>query len=93
MNYTDKTLACQDCGKEFTFSTGEQEFYEEKGFKNEPKRCPDCRSAKKRDRRDGGSKRLFSVTCAECGTDTQVPFEPKNGRPVYCRDCFESQRH
>ena len=43
----DKTLTCRDCGSEFTFTTGEQEFYKEKGFENDPVRCPDCRKAKK----------------------------------------------
>jgi len=46
----DKTLVCQDCGKEFVFTEGEQQFYKEKGFENEPKRCPDCRKARKQRR-------------------------------------------
>ena len=44
---TDKTLTCKDCGAEFVFTVGEQEFYKEKGFDNEPKRCLACRRAKK----------------------------------------------
>ena len=44
---TDKTLSCRDCNNEFIFTVGEQEFYKEKGFENEPVRCPDCRRAKK----------------------------------------------
>lgn len=44
---TDKTLKCVDCGKEFVFTANEQEFYKEKGFTNEPKRCKECRDAKK----------------------------------------------
>lgn len=48
---TDKNLTCSDCGAEFVFTAGEQEFYAEKGFTNEPKRCPDCRRAKKQQRR------------------------------------------
>ena len=43
----DKTIVCKDCGKEFVFTVGEQEFYKEKGFENEPVRCPDCRRARK----------------------------------------------
>lgn len=43
----DKTLICKDCNKEFVFTEGEQAFYKEKGFENEPQRCPDCRRAKK----------------------------------------------
>ena len=46
----DKTLVCKDCGKEFVFTVGEQEFYKEKGFDNEPVRCPDCRRARKQQR-------------------------------------------
>jgi CxxC-x17-CxxC domain-containing protein len=91
MEFTDKTLNCGECGAGFTFTAGEQEFYHEKGFQNEPKRCPDCRTSRKRDRR-GKSSELHSVVCAECGAETQVPFEPTQGRPVYCRDCFESQK-
>ncbi|GAA0076877.1 hypothetical protein UT300005_12550 [Clostridium sp. CTA-5] len=46
----DKKIMCKDCGKEFIFTVGEQEFYKEKGFENEPVRCPDCRRARKADR-------------------------------------------
>ena len=44
---TDKTITCRDCSQEFIFTTGEQEFYKEKGFDNEPTRCVGCRRAKK----------------------------------------------
>jgi len=50
--YTDKTLVCKDCGAEFTFTSGEQEFYASKGFDKEPTRCKDCRNARKNSRRD-----------------------------------------
>ena len=43
----DKKILCKDCGSEFIFTVGEQEFYKEKGFDNEPVRCPDCRRARK----------------------------------------------
>ena len=46
----DKTIVCKDCGKEFIFTVGEQEFYKEKGFENDPVRCPDCRRARKQAR-------------------------------------------
>lgn len=46
----DKTLVCKDCGAEFTFTAGEQQFYAEKGFTNEPQRCPACRKARKQQR-------------------------------------------
>ncbi len=51
----DKTLICKDCNMEFVFSEGEQAFYKEKGFENEPQRCPECRKAKKAQRRGGGN--------------------------------------
>ena len=46
----DKTLVCKDCGKEFVFTVGEQEFFKEKGFENDPVRCPECRKARKAQR-------------------------------------------
>ncbi|MEG0258016.1 MAG: zinc-ribbon domain-containing protein [Christensenella sp.] len=52
----DKTLICKDCGSEFVFTEGEQEFYKEKGFENEPVRCPNCRKARKQQR---GNKRNY----------------------------------
>ena len=90
MELQDKTLICRDCGREFTFTTGEQSFYKEKGFENEPSRCPDCRAARKRERRfyNRGPRKLYDVVCDDCGQPTQVPFEPRLGKPVYCRDCF-----
>ncbi|MCK9251780.1 MAG: cytochrome C551 [Clostridiaceae bacterium] len=57
----DKTLVCKDCGAEFAFTEGEQAFYKEKGFENEPVRCPDCRRARKNARRQqqGGYDNRF----------------------------------
>ena len=55
MAYADKTLTCRDCGSQFTFTQGEQEFYASKGLMNQPSRCPDCRSARKRSQGGGGS--------------------------------------
>jgi CxxC-x17-CxxC domain-containing protein len=96
MAFEDKTLKCKDCGCDFIFTVGEQEFYAEKGFENEPARCRDCRTARKRSR-DGGEyqtsqREMHEVICAECGVTTQVPFKPRNDRPVYCRDCFNNHR-
>ncbi len=98
MSYEDKTLECVDCGASFTFSASEQEFFANKGFTNEPKRCPDCRQTRKDQRRGSqggadsyGSQRqreMHPAVCASCGKDTQVPFEPREGRPVYCSDCY-----
>ncbi len=55
MNFEDKSIQCSDCGTTFTFSAGEQEFFQTKGFTNEPRRCPDCRRAKKAQRSDSGN--------------------------------------
>jgi CxxC-x17-CxxC domain-containing protein len=47
MSYADKTITCRDCGTDFVFTAGEQEFYAQKGFTNEPTRCPSCRQSRK----------------------------------------------
>lgn len=91
----DKVLVCKECGAEFIFTASEQEFYAEKGFTNEPGRCPVCRSARKTrgsNSNNNSSKQLYTVICSECGCETQVPFQPKDDRPVYCRNCFASKR-
>lgn len=105
MVFTDKQLACVDCGGEFTFTSGEQEHYAKLGFTNEPKRCGPCRAAKKasrggesrggeRRRSSGGAgpREMFPAVCAQCGKQTQVPFQPRGDRPVYCSDCFGGRR-
>ena len=88
--YTDKTLKCKDCGADFVFTAGEQEFYAEKGFVNEPQRCKACRDAKKNAGR--GARTFFEATCANCGGVARVPFEPKGDGPVLCSECFAKQR-
>ena len=92
MSFEDKTLQCSDCGNDFTFSAEEQEFFQTKGYTNEPKRCQDCRQARKASRQESGGygspRQMFPVTCAECGADTEVPFQPRGDRPVYCSDCY-----
>jgi CxxC-x17-CxxC domain-containing protein len=90
MAFEDKTLVCKDCGQEFLFSASEQEFYAEKGFQNEPVRCRGCRTIRKQQRNE--SRELFTVICADCGNETQVPFKPVNDRPVYCRACYDNRR-
>lgn len=87
--YKDKTLVCRDCGNDFTFTAGEQEFYAEKGFTNEPQRCKHCRDAKKGKSGSSSSARpMFDAICSSCGKACKVPFEPRTDRPVYCSDCF-----
>lgn len=94
--YNDKTLTCKDCGEEFLFTASEQEFYAEKGFVNEPGRCPQCRAARKAERsgsRGYGQRQMYPAVCAQCGVETEVPFQPTGNRPVYCKDCFNAQRN
>jgi CxxC-x17-CxxC domain-containing protein len=129
---SDRTLTCRDCGQEFTFTAGEQDFYTQRGF-SDPQRCPDCRAQRKTQRNAGGSggssyggggyssggydndsgyssggggyrsggggggyssapRQLYSATCSECGKETEVPFNPTPGKPVYCRECFQSRK-
>jgi CxxC-x17-CxxC domain-containing protein len=111
MSFADKTLTCRDCGETFVFTVGEQEFYQEKGFTNEPTRCPDCRRANKARRntsQGGGSsyngggsssygggrseRTMHAAICSDCGKETMVPFVPRNDKPVYCSDCFQTHR-
>ncbi len=97
--YQDKTLNCKDCGRDFIFSASEQEFYAEKGFENEPARCPECRAARKASSRRGGrgfgrqDRQMYEAVCAECGQTAQVPFKPTNDRPVYCKDCYAKKNN
>lgn len=123
---SDRSLTCRDCGQEFVFTLGEQEFYQQRGF-SEPQRCSNCRQARKTQRNGGASgggyssggyssgsgggyasgggssygsesgyssspRQLYPATCSECGQQTEVPFNPSPGKPVYCRECFSSRR-
>lgn len=98
MAYTDKSLTCVDCGTTFTFTAEDQEYHASRGFTNEPKRCAGCRQARKAERGGGGGgyssapRQMFSAVCADCGQTTQLPFEPRGDRPVYCRDCFSRRQ-
>ena len=127
---SDRTLTCRDCGQEFTFTAGEQDFYTQRGF-SDPQRCPECRAARKTQRNSGGGgsygdsgyssgggygndsyssgggygrnsgggggynsapRQLYPAVCSECGRETEVPFNPTPGKPVYCRECFQSRK-
>ena len=88
--YEDKTLICKECGNEFFFTAGEQEFYAEKGFVNEPQRCKACRDARKNATR--GEREWFEATCDSCGGVAKVPFKPREDRPVYCSECFAKKQ-
>ncbi|MCK4403209.1 MAG: zinc-ribbon domain containing protein [Dehalococcoidia bacterium] len=93
MAVKDKTLVCRHCGREFTFTVGEQEFYSFRGLLNEPRHCPECRAARrKRGGSYGDSRQVYRAICVACGAETTVPFEPKLGRPVYCSKCYAKIR-
>jgi CxxC-x17-CxxC domain-containing protein len=98
--YTDEMLTCVDCGQQFPFTAGEQEFFAMKGFTNKPSRCTDCRAARKAGRSPNGGggggrstsqREMFKATCSQCGGVAEVPFQPRGDKPVYCRDCFASR--
>lgn len=101
--YRDQTLTCRDCGATFVFTVGEQEFYASRGFTNAPGRCPDCRALARREGSRGSSRaryggadptarQMYPAICAECGQETEVPFQPRQDRPVYCPECFRARR-
>jgi CxxC-x17-CxxC domain-containing protein len=105
VSFQDKTLTCSDCNNSFTFSVEEQEQFQTRGYTNEPKRCPECRQARKAERfgEDRSNsygnhnyssvrRQMFPAVCSDCGKETSVPFEPRQGRPVYCSDCYRKVR-
>jgi CxxC-x17-CxxC domain-containing protein len=100
MDFVDRILTCTDCGGQFIFTAGEQFFFQDKQFKNDPKRCKPCKS-----RRGAGanatnaggpaaagiSRTETRTVCSECGIETTVPFKPTQGRPVLCRQCYKNK--
>jgi CxxC-x17-CxxC domain-containing protein len=90
MEFVDRILKCIDCGNDFVFTAGEQQFFYDKQFKNDPKHCKQCKA-----KRAKGSSKVRSetrTTCSQCGEETTVPFKPTQGRPVLCRVCFTQRR-
>ncbi|TMC77053.1 MAG: zinc-binding protein [Chloroflexi bacterium] len=101
MSFQDKTLTCKDCGQEFIWTAGEQEFYASRGLQNAPTRCPTDRAARRAQGGGrgggggggyGGQREMFTATCSNCGREARVPFQPRGDKPVYCSDCFEQRR-
>jgi CxxC-x17-CxxC domain-containing protein len=93
----DRRIQCVDCGEEFVFTAGEQAFYAARGLANAPTRCKRCRELRRQradgaPRGSGASRDRHTAVCAQCGAETEVPFAPVPGRPVYCRNCYESRR-
>jgi len=100
MQFVDRFLKCSDCSNEFVFTAGEQLFFYDKQFKNDPKRCKLCKAKRAGLGRSANSNAAtlpFSRTetrteCSACGVETTVPFKPTQGRPVLCRSCFQMKR-
>ena len=90
--FQDRSLKCIDCGGEFVFSAGEQQFFHDKNFKNEPKRCKACKTKKQGSNGSAHTRTETHTACSQCGRETTVPFRPTQGRPVFCRECFQSRR-
>jgi CxxC-x17-CxxC domain-containing protein len=89
--FQDRVLKCSECAAEFTFTAGEQQFFQDKNFKNEPKRCKSCKS-KRQSGHAGPGKTETTTVCSQCGRETTVPFRPTQGRPVFCRECFQDRK-
>jgi len=105
--FQDRNIGCVECGEEFVFSSDDQQYHSERGY-SDPKRCPSCRAARRSQSGGGGGygggggggggggfrsdRPMFTTTCAQCGQEAQVPFEPRGDRPVYCNSCFSQQR-
>ncbi len=97
LSYQDRDLTCVECNQSFVFTADDQQYHADKGYTNEPKRCPSCRQARRSNSGGGGSgfrsgpREMHPAVCAQCGKDTEVPFLPRGDRPVYCSDCFSQQ--
>jgi CxxC-x17-CxxC domain-containing protein len=95
MAFQDKSIQCSDCGATFTFSAQDQEFFQSKGYTNEPNALPFMPSGSQAERGNaggysGGARQMFPATCASCGKATEVPFQPRGDKPVYCSDCYRA---
>jgi CxxC-x17-CxxC domain-containing protein len=96
MDFQDRTLRCADCGSDFVWTAGEQAFFADKHFTNEPKRCKACKTRRVQRRPSGvpaaHDRTETRATCSACGRETTVPFRPSQGRPIYCRECFQQRK-
>jgi len=102
MQFADRFLKCSDCGNDFVFTAGEQLFFYDKQFKNDPKRCKLCKAKRAGLGRSASpdtaaaslpfSRTETRTECSACGIETTVPFKPTQGRPVLCRSCFQLKR-
>ncbi|HEY4052976.1 MAG TPA: zinc-ribbon domain containing protein [Terriglobales bacterium] len=98
MEFQDRMLKCIDCGTDFVFTAGEQLFFHDKQFRNEPKRCKNCKAKRLSvvgapAARPAHARVETHAVCSQCGKETTVPFRPTQGRPIFCRECFREKRH
>ena len=93
MAFADRSLSCRECGTAFVWTSGEQEFYQQRALLHEPQRCPDCRQRAKAERAAQRALNMHDIVCSSCGQAGQVPFAPRTDRPVYCSACFETHRN
>lgn len=98
MEFVDRVLRCADCGQDFVFTAGEQIFFFDKQFRNDPKRCKPCKAKRAAAKNVAigkpapAARTETRTTCSVCNVETTVPFRPTQGRPVLCRACFQVQR-
>jgi CxxC-x17-CxxC domain-containing protein len=97
MPYTERTLTCRDCGASFPFTVAEQESFAQRGYTHDPARCPECRAVRRAERGGTGAggtgeRQMYPAVCARCGKETEVPFQPRGDKPVYCSECYAEQR-
>ena len=92
MAFADRSLSCRECGSAFVWTSGEQEFYQQKGLLHEPQRCPECRQKAKAERAAQRALNMHDIVCSSCGQAGQVPFAPRTDRSVFCSTCFETRR-
>jgi len=93
MDYQDRNLVCIECHQPFVWTAGEQQFYAERNFRNEPKRCKTCKANRNSRSQPAARERVETkAVCSQCGKETTVPFKPTQGRPVYCKECFQDRR-
>ena len=102
MEFLDRILKCSDCANEFIFTAGEQLFFFDRQFKNDPKRCKLCKAKRAGFGRTAEGAPVLAelplsrtetrTKCSSCNVETTVPFKPTQGRPVFCRSCFQTKR-
>ncbi len=104
MSFNDTQLVCRECGSNFVFTAADQEAFAQRGHSYFPSRCPTCLATRRARNPNGAAthashaghgreqRQLYPAICAECGQATQVPFQPRTEKPIYCSDCFSRRQ-